>query len=133
MRKGELTIVTFADFFKAFGTIGCVPIKKLHTLDFSKHFFVLHEKSFVSTSVCSIRQQKIRTTICQFGVLQGSMFEPISFNLHVTDIAKNTSDSLCLRYADDSAISNQCKVNDINRCCQKQLVCNIDICNEPDE
>ena len=97
----------------------------LHTLNFSDQFFVLPESlPLVSTSVCSTRQQKIKTTKCQLGIPQGSIFEPTLFNLHVTDMANNISDSLWLRYADDSAIQKECKVN---------AVCNIDICNEPDE
>ena len=87
----------------------------LHTLNFSDQFFVLPESlPLVSTSVCSIRQQKINTIKCQFGIRQGSIFEPTLFNLYATDMANNISDSLWLRYADDSAIQKECKVNDIN-------------------
>ena len=88
----------------------------IYTLNFSEQFFVLPESLLlVSTSVCSTRQQKIKTAKCQFGILQGSIFEPTLFSLHVTDVANNILDSLWLRCAGDSAIQKECKVNDINR------------------
>ena len=73
-------------------TTDCALIKTLHTLNFSKHFFCIAERlPFVSTSVFSIRRHKFKTTICQFGVPQGSIFELTLFNVNVPDMVNNTA------------------------------------------
>ena len=49
------------------------------------------------------------------GVLQGSILGLILFNLYVTDMSTFTS-SMCLQFADDSALNKRCKIKDILDC-----------------
>ena len=80
---GPLTIVTFVDFSRAFGTIG---FKTLHTLNFSKHFFVLlkdylfYQHQYMQLDIKKSRQLYVNLEFCKGQYLK-----------HVTDMVNNTA------------------------------------------
>ena len=113
MKQSELTMPVFADYSKAFDTIHFFTlIQKMYSLNFSTDFLywvlncLTHRQHFVQVdSNCS------SLLTAKYGVLQGSILGPISFNLCVADMSSNTPNSNCIQYADDSTLYQSCKIN----------------------
>ena len=121
MKQSEFTMDVFTDYSNAFDTIDFFTlIQKMHSLNFSTDFlywvfsYLTHRQHFIQIdSNCS----SLLTT--QYGVPQGSILGPVSFNLCVADMSSITPNSNCIQYADDSTLYRSCKVNKKDLCIQE--------------
>ena len=102
MKRSEVTMMILADFSKAFDTI-CFRnlITKMSKLGFSRDFliwtlnYVMHRKQFVqSDDTCS------EVKNFNFEVPQGSILDPVFFNIYVADLQENVNVK-CFQHADD--------------------------------
>lgn len=50
-----------------------------------------------------------------FGVPQGSIVDPVLFNIHFADLPENVNVK-CFQYADDTTIYDHAKISDLNNC-----------------
>ena len=113
MKQSELAMPVFTDYSKAFDTIDFFTlIQKMYSLNFSTDslYWVLncltHRQHFVQVdSNCS------SLLTAKYGVPQGSILGPISFNLCVADMSSITPNSNCIQYAGDSTLYRSCKIN----------------------
>ena len=83
MKKGEVTLMVLADFFKAFDTVNYkVLITKLSTLGFSKPF-LRWLNSYLSdrSHFVQIDDRTSESVNVRCGVPQGSILCPVLFNL----------------------------------------------------
>ena len=119
MKKGEVTLIAFADFSKAVDTVDySVIIRKLHNIGFSKQALRW------SLSYLTDRQQFVQVNAkqsqfmdVQFGVPQGSILGPVLFNLYVKDMRNSIQDGFnCYQYADDTTIYQHCKPKCLQTC-----------------
>ena len=117
MSRGEVTMMIFADFSKAFDTIRFKNlISKMSKLGFCKDFltwtlnYVSHRKQYVQ-----IDDIRSNTTNVNFGVPQGSILGPVLFNIYVADL-QEIIDAKSYQYADDTTIYEHAKVKHIHRC-----------------
>ena len=118
MNKSEITIAIFADYSKAFDTIDFYTlIQKMHTFNFSKNF------SYWTINYLTFRQDFVQidaqfSTLLtsQFGVPQGSISEPILFNLCLADISQMAPESECLQYVDGTTLYRACKASERHAC-----------------
>ena len=114
MKYGELSLLVFVDFSKAFDTIAHdTLIKKMYQQGFSKDFLSW------TTSYLTSRRQYVQVDAksssilpTTFGVPQGSILGPMIFNLYVNDLQDHVSSS-SVQYADDTTIYEACKPNDL--------------------
>ena len=114
MKYGELSLLVFVDFSKAFDTIAHdTLIMKMYQQGFSKEFLSW------TTSYLTSRRQYVQvdakssdTLPTTFGVPQGSILGPMIFNLYVNDLQDHFS-SRSVQYADDTTIYEACKSNDL--------------------
>ncbi len=114
MKKGEVTLIAFADFSKAFDTVDySVVIRKLHAIGFSPSSlnwmldYLTSRKQFVQ-----INDKQSYLESVYFGVPQGSTLGPVLFNLYVNDL-QGTSNCCCFQYADDTTVYNHCSLKDL--------------------
>jgi len=107
MKKGELTLIAFADFSKAFDTVDySIVIRKLHAIGLSKTAllwilsYLSNREQFVQVND---KQSSLRDVL--FGVPQGSVMGPVIFNLYANDMQDCLRDgSTCFQYADDTTV-----------------------------
>ena len=119
MKKGEVTLIAFADFSKAFDTVDySVIIRKLHNIGFSKQAlrwslsYLTDQQQFVEVNA---KQSQFMDV--QFGVPQGSILGPVLFNLYVNDMRNSIQDGFnCHQYADDTTIYQHCKPKCLQTC-----------------
>ena len=112
MKKGEVTLIAFTDFSKAFDTVDySVIIRKLHNIGFSKQAlrwslsYLTDRQQFVQ-----VNDKQSQFMDVQFGVPQGSILGPVLFNLYVNDMRNSIQDGFnCHQYADDTTIYQHCK------------------------
>ena len=105
MKLSEVTMMILADFSKAFDKI-CFRnlIPKMSNLGFSRDFliwtpnYVMHRKQFVQIDDTCSEVKNVN-----FGVPQGSILGPVSFNFNVVDLQENVNVK-CFQYADDTTI-----------------------------
>ena len=90
-------------------------ITKMSKLGFSRDFliwtlnYVMHRKQLVQIdNTCS----EVKNV--NFGVPQGSILGPVSFNFNV-DLQENVNVK-CFQYADDTTIYDHAKIADLNDC-----------------
>ena len=95
MKKGEVTLIAFADFSKAFDTVDySVVIRKLHNISFSKQAlrwslsYLTDRQQFVQVN----DKQSQSVMDVQSGVPQGSILGPVLFNLYVNDMQNSIQD-----------------------------------------
>ena len=118
MHRGEVTIMVFADFSKAFDTVHFdIIIRKLHSMGFSKQFlrwimnYLKGRQQYVQND--DKKSEKLNTN---FGVPQGSILGPALFNLYVADLADHLGEACsCHQYADDTTIYNSVKPKDLEK------------------
>ena len=109
MRASEITLTVFTDYSKAFDTIDfSVLIKKMHTVNFPKHFLYwifsyLTERYFVQ-----IDSNISNNLYTDFGVPQGSILGRALFSLSVADMKSVLNGSKFIQYPDDSTIYCSC-------------------------
>ena len=91
-------------------------IMKMSKLGFSRDFliwtlnYVMHRKQLVQIdNTCS----EVKNV--NFGVPQGSILGPVSFNFNVVDLQENEKVK-CFQYADDTTIYDHAKISDLNDC-----------------
>ena len=120
MKKGEVTLIAFADFSKAFDTVDyAIVLKKLHEVGFSRGalYWVLNylteRKQFVQ-----VNEKQSETASVEFGIPQGSILGPTLFNLYVNDLQTNCS-STCTQYADDTTLYEHSTPKDLKECERK--------------
>ena len=107
-------MMILADFSKAFDKI-CFRnlITKMSKLGFSRDFliwtlnYVTHRKQFVQIDDTCSEVKNVN-----FGVPQGSILGPVSFNFNV-DLQENVNVK-CFQYADDTTIYDHAKISDLN-------------------
>ena len=107
MKKGDVTLMVLADFFKACDTLHYgTLISKLSSLGFSKSFlhgltsYLSDRTHFVQIDVRISTPERVR-----FGVPQGSILGPMLFNRYVSDLQENLpSSAKVYQYADDTTI-----------------------------
>ena len=115
MNRGEVTIMVFADFSKAFDTVHFdIIIRKLHLMGFSTQFlrwmmsYLTERQQYVQ-----IDDKKSGKLYTNFGVPQGSILGLVLFNLYVADLADELGTVCnCHQYADDTTIYNSVKPKD---------------------
>ena len=120
MKKGEVTLIAFADFSKAFDTVDYATVfKKLHNVGFSHDaiFWVLNylpgRKQYVQ-----INEKQSQVVDVQLGVPQGSILGPVLFNLYVSDLEPDLECS-CYQYADDTTLYRHSAPSKILECAKK--------------
>lgn len=117
MRRDEITLAIFADYSKVFDTVGLeILINKLHKLNFSKTLFLHWLVSYLSDrqQYVQVNDKSSSKKSIMFGIPQGSILSPVLFNLYVADMQQNVgNEGGCLQYADDSALYQHCKVDDL--------------------
>ena len=112
MNRGEVTIMVFADFSKAFDTVHFdIIIRKLYSMGFCAQFvrwimsYLTEIQQYVQ--IDDKRSGKLNTN---FGVPQGSILGPVLFNFYVADLTDHLGTMCtCHQYADDTTIYNSVK------------------------
>ena len=106
MNRGEVSLMVFPDYFKAFDTVRfSTALKKIHRLGFSGSFlkwminYLSDRRHFVQ-----IDDRRSDMAHVAFGVPQGSILGPVIFNLYVADLHNNVN-CQCFQYADDTTKS----------------------------
>ena len=92
MKRGEVSLMVFADYSKAFDTAVCFKtvLTKMYALGFSNEFltwmvhYLSDRRQFVQIDD---KTSSIDTVL--FGVPQGSILGPFIFNLYVSDLQKH--------------------------------------------
>ena len=116
MRKGEITLIAYADFSKAFDTIDySTVIQRLHAIGFS-HGALSWILSYLSgrKQVVQVHDKQSDTLDVRFGVPQGSILGPILFNLYVNDLQSNL-DCQSFHYADDTTLYEHCPPRELTK------------------
>ena len=115
MKKGEVTLIAFADFSKAFDTVDySIVLRKLHAIGFSPSSlnwvlnYLTSRKQFVQ-----INDKQSDLESVHFGIPQGSILGPVLFNLYVNDLQGTASGCCCFQYADDTTVYNHCSPKDL--------------------
>ena len=116
MKKGELTLIAFADFSKAFDTVDySIVIRKLHAIGLSKSA-LLWILSYLSDRQKFV-QARSRLKDVLFGVPQGPVLGPVIFNLYANDMQDCLKDgSTCFQYADDTTVLLHAPPKDLKDC-----------------
>ena len=115
MNKGEVTLVAFLDYSKAFDTVDYKTLlTKLRKIGFS------NKAALLMLSYLSDRRQFVQIDDKKsdygkvlFGVPQGSILGPILFNLYTVDLQENVDGGSTNQYADDTTIYEHCKSRNI--------------------
>ena len=119
MKKGELTLIAFADFSKAFDMVDySIVIRKLHAIGLSKTT-LLWILSYLSNrqQFVQVNDKQSRLKDVMFGVPQGSVLGPVIFNLYANDMQDCLRDgSTCFQYADDTTVLLHAPPKDLKDC-----------------
>ena len=119
MKKGELTLIAFADFSKAFDTVDySIVIRKLHAIGLSKTA-LLWILSYLSNrqQFVQVNDKQSRLKDVLFGVPQGSVLGPVIFNLYANDMQDCLRDGpTCFQYADDTTVLLHAPPKDLKDC-----------------
>ena len=119
MKKGELTLIAFADFSKAFDTVDySIVIRKLHGIGLSKSS-LLWILSYLSNRqhFVQVNDKQSRLKDVLFGVSQGSVLGPVIFNLYANDLQDCLKDgSSCFQHADDTTVLLHSPAKDLKDC-----------------
>ena len=116
MKKGELTLIAFADFSKAFDY--SIVICKLHAIRLSKSA-LLWILSYLSNrhQFVQVNDKQSHLKDVLFGVPQGSVLGPVIFNLYANDLQDCLKNgSTCFLYADDTAALLHAPPKDLEDC-----------------
>jgi len=122
MKNGELTLIAFADFSKAFDTVDyCIVIRKLHAIGLSKAAllwflsYLTNRQQFVQ-----VNDKQSSLANVQFGVPQGSILGPVLFNLYANDMQDCLQDGCsCFQYADDTTVLHHATPKNFDVCVDK--------------
>ena len=113
MKANDTTLTDFIDYSEAFDTIDfSILIKKVHTLNFSKPFCLLHFFSYLADRrhFVQIDSNISNISYTNFGVPQGSVLKPFLFNLCIANMMNILDVSQCIQYPDNSTIYRSCKI-----------------------
>ena len=115
MNKGEITISVFTDYSKAFDTIDFKRLlRKLTNLNIDKSFLHWMTNHLSDRQhYVQIDNKKSSMLTVGFGVSQGSILGPVTFNLYVPDLSQQVKYSKTLQYADDTKIYIHSKPNEL--------------------
>ena len=115
MNRGEVSLMVFADYSKAFDTVRLsTALKRMHRLGFSGSFlkwminYLSDRRHFVQ-----IDDRRSDMAHVAFGVPQGSILGPVIFNLHVAYLQNNVN-CQCFQYEDDTTLYIHSKVSDLS-------------------
>ena len=115
MRRGEVTLMVLADYFKAFDTVNFRSvITNMYSIGFSKNFlhwilaYLTNRQQFVQ--IDDKFSEKLET---RFGVPQGSILGPLIFNIYVSDLQGK------VQYADDTTLLQHSRPNELDKCVQE--------------
>ena len=122
MKNGEITLIAFADFSKAFDTIDySIVIRKLNAIGLSKPAllwflsYLTNGRQFVQVSD---KQSSLADVL--FEVPQGSVLGPVLFNLYANDMQDCLQGgSSCFQCTDDTTVLHYATPKDINVCVDK--------------
>ena len=120
MNLSEVTFGIQLDYSKAFDTIDDLTlVEKLHQLNFSVqaikliYSYVSERKQFVQ-----VDNKSSSVKLKNFGVPQGSILDPVLFNLCIVNLVENvTCDSL--QYTDDSTLYKNSKPENLKKCIEE--------------
>ena len=115
MKRGEVSLMVFADYSEAFDTFCFKTVLtncKMYALGFSNEFltWMVHCLSDRRLFVQIDKTSSIETVL--FGVPQGPILGPSIFNLFVSDLQKHIK-CPCYQYSDDTTFFVHSKTKDL--------------------
>ena len=122
MNRTEVTLSVLIDYSKAFDAIDhLILLKKLQNINFTKKTIKII-CNYLIERYQYVQVEDKRSTLLPmfFGVPQGSLLDPVLFNLHVTEFADRTY-STTIQYADNTNLYRYFKLHECAVAIQKDV------------
>ena len=113
-KRGDVKLAVMADYSKAFNTVNySTLVTNLRSLKFSYSFIDLIIDCLLDRQqYAQIGDKKSNLHQVKYGVPQGSILGPRSFNIYVHNLTDHTY-SLSIQFADDSTFGRKCKAKQL--------------------